>query len=86
MAFSTNWKMFLAGFIICCGCAVGWGYLPALICGWTYWPWHKGRISGMILTAFGFGAFIFSIVGTMIVNPENVAPVVDQDEYDRLRI
>lgn len=28
----------------------------------------------MILTAFGFGAFIFSLVGTAIVNPDNVKP------------
>jgi MFS family permease len=71
MATTKDWVVFLVAFIGCCGCAVGWGYLPALMCGWNYFPWHKGRISGMVLMCFGFGAFILSIVGTAIVNPMN---------------
>lgn len=78
MAYTTNWVVFLLGFIICCGCAVGWGYIPALACGWHYFPWHKGRISGMILTCFGFGAFILSIIGTAIVNPDNEKPMFEE--------
>lgn len=45
-----------------------------MTCGWTFWPWIKGRISGTILAFFGLGAFIFSIIGTWIVNPDNVKP------------
>lgn len=71
---TTNWIIFLCTFVIGCGTAVGTGYIPALTCGWAFWPWIKGRISGTILTFFGFGAFIFSIVGTWIVNPDNVKP------------
>lgn len=62
--------------MVCCGSAVGVGYIPALSCGWAYWPWVKGRISGTVLCAFGFGAFVFSILGTLIVNPDNVKPSI----------
>jgi hypothetical protein len=66
----------MSGFIGACAFAVGSGYIPALTCGWKYWPWIKGRVSGAVLTAFGFGAFIFSLVGTYIVNPENAKPLI----------
>lgn len=72
MSVVTNWVLFLGVFMVCCGCAVGIGYIPALHCGWAYFPWIKGRISGTILTFFGFGAFIFSLIGTYIVNPDNL--------------
>jgi MFS family permease len=71
MSLTTSWLVFLGAFIICCACAVATGYIPALHCGWAYFPHLKGRVSGIILCFFGFGAFIFSIVGTAIVNPTN---------------
>lgn len=77
-AFITVWQVWLSIFIMCCGCAVGIGYIPALHCGWAYWPWFKGRVSGTVLCAFGFGAFIFSILGTAIVNPDNVKPSITE--------
>lgn len=70
--------LFLFGFVICNGCAVGTGYIPALRCGWAYFPWIKGRVSGTVLCAFGFGAFIFAILGTAIVNPDNLAPTIEE--------
>jgi MFS family permease len=79
MSVITNWVVFLAVFIGFCGSAVGIGYIPALHCGWAYHPWIKGRITGTILTFFGFGAFIFSLIGTWIVNPDNKeATIVEQ--------
>lgn len=72
------WGLFFFGFVLCNGTAVGVGYIPALSCGWAYFPWIKGRISGTVLCAFGFGAFIFSILGTLIVNPENKTPDIEE--------
>lgn len=73
---AQSWNLFFFGFVFCCGTAVGVGYIPALKCGWGYYPWVKGRVSGTVLCAFGFGAFIFSLLGTAIVNPDNVKPNV----------
>ena len=50
------------------------GYFTPLACGWEWMPERKGLVTGVILGAFGFGAFIFNFVAQAIVNPENVQP------------
>lgn len=71
LAIVKNWVVFLLVFVCFCACAVATGYIPALHCAWGYYPHLKGRVSGIILCFFGFGAFIFSLIGTWIVNPDN---------------
>ena len=49
-------------------------YTSPLIVSWSHFPSHKGRISGIIISGFGFGSAIFNIVSTMIINPDNEKP------------
>ena len=37
---------------------------------------RKGIVTGIILGAYGFSGFILSFVSLIIVNPENLSPVV----------
>ena len=53
---------------------MGSGYLPALHCGWEWLPSRKGLANGVILMAFGFGAFVFSFLSFAIINPDNLPP------------
>ena len=53
------------------GIGIGFCYFAPLACGWEWLPDHKGFVTGTILGAKGFGAFVFSFVSTGIVNPEN---------------
>ena len=49
-------------------------YWPTIISSWEWFPNRKGMISGLIIGAFGFGAFIFGFLTTAIVNPDNLKP------------
>jgi len=59
---------------------IGMMYWTPLICAWEYFPDRKGLISGLIIGAFGFGAFIFGFISTAIVNPENYQ--IDKSDKD----
>lgn len=48
---------------------------------WSHFPEHKGRISGIIISGFGFGSSIFSIVATLIINPSNKKADIIHDGY-----
>jgi len=43
-----------------------------VVCGWEYFPNHKGLVSGVVIGAFGFGSFIFNLVSTALINPNNI--------------
>ena len=43
--------------------------------GWLYFKENKGLVTGIVLCGFGFGAFIFNMISTAIVNPNNASSV-----------
>jgi MFS family permease len=68
--FKTFW-LFCAVYAFGFGVGDGISYMSPLIMGWSYFPQHKGRISGGFLTFFALGTTIFSLVSTAIINPDN---------------
>lgn len=38
---------------------------------WEWEPDHKGTVTGIVIGAFGFGSFIFSLLAIYTCNPEN---------------
>jgi MFS family permease len=69
----------LLSFILCYsglfGAGVGLSYAAPMIAGWKWLPNGKGLVSGVILTGFGAGGFIFSLLGTSLVNPKGLNPI-----------
>ena len=69
------------GFVIFYGClfpaGVGLIYWPPIICAWEWYPDNKGVVSGLIIGAFGMGAFIFGFITEEICNPWNDERFVD---------
>lgn len=53
--------------------------LPTLNLPMAWFPKKRGLISGIVVSGFGFGAFVFNQVQTLIVNPNNLG--VDEDGY-----
>lgn len=45
-----------------------------MILSWGHFPEYKGRISGIIISGFGFGSSIFNLVSTHMINPNNDTP------------
>jgi len=71
-SFMKSWWTFLIFYGILFPAGVGIVYWPPIICGWEWFPEHKGLISGLIVGGYGFGAFIFGFVTTALCNPDNL--------------
>ena len=52
----------------------GLSYMVPVQCAWNYYPQKRGLAGGLIISAFGIGAFIFSEVTTVLINPHNKDP------------
>lgn len=57
-----------------CGFGIGKGlmYSSVLKAAWTHLPGRKGVASGIIISGFGFGGFLFGNVSHHLCNPDNV--------------
>ena len=47
--------------------------MAPLFAGWLHFPDRKGLVSGIIMSGFGMGVFIYSIVSNRIANPYNLS-------------
>ena len=63
---------YLACYCILNGLGCGTCYMIPLICGWEYFPNNRGLVTGITLTGYGGGSFIFAQVATKLVNPDNL--------------
>jgi MFS family permease len=67
----TSWIWFVFFYAVCFPIGVGLSYWTPILCGYEWYPKRKGMVSGIIIGAFGFGAFIFGFLTKEIVNPDN---------------
>lgn len=72
--------------LYCCfnGIGCGMAYFVPLVCGWEFFPAKKGLVTGIIISAYGFGSFGFGLLAIDIVNPDHVNPSIqalDQKFY-----
>jgi len=58
------------------GLGCGTCYMVPLVCGWEYFPEKKGMVTGVVIGAYGFGSFFFSLLSTHLVNPEGESPTI----------
>lgn len=61
------------------GLGCGTCYMVPLICAWEYFPQKKGLMTGIIIGAYGFGSFFFSLLSTKLVNPNKENPTIPGD-------
>lgn len=57
-------------------------YMVPIVVGWEHFPESKGLVTGIIMSAFGFGSFIYSMIARVIINPDNKLPDVDSGKRD----
>ena len=69
-----TWWLFVFWYCICFPLGIGIVYWTPIMCGWEWFPEHKGVVSGLIISGFGFGSFIFGFITTSIANPKNLKP------------
>ena len=70
-SFTSNYWVFVGLFSVSYGVANGLTYVVPLHIAWSYFPNKEGLVSGIIVGGFGLGGFIFSLVSTNIVNPDD---------------
>lgn len=59
------------------GIGCGTCYMVPLVCAWEYFPEKKGLMTGIIIGAYGFGSFGFSLLSTALVNPNGDNPTIE---------
>ena len=57
------------------GLCIGLSYTTPIRLGWKAMPARSGLISGLIIGGFGVGSLIFTALGTLIVNPDNLSQI-----------
>jgi len=78
-SYMKTWWSFLAFYSFVFPIGIGLVYWPPIIASWEWFPDRKGLISGLVIGAFGFGAFIFGFVTTAIANPDDIKPAAPAD-------
>lgn len=72
---TTNPTLFYIFYAFGLGISKGFIYPAALAAGYGHLPGRKGLVSGVVVSAVGFGAFICGILSNRLVNPENVGTI-----------
>lgn len=80
-SFATVFAAFCVIYGILFGFFSGLLYMMPIYCGYLYFPNKKGIVSGLVLTGYGFGSFIFNFMALGIINPDNekATPFPDKD-------
>ena len=42
-----------------------------MLVGWTHYPQHKAKITGLVIGGYGLGSSVFSLIATAMINPDN---------------
>lgn len=71
----TTLQTFVLAYSLLFGVGAGLGYTSPMAAGWKWLPESKGLVSGGILAGFGAGGFVFSLIGSKLVNPDKLNPV-----------
>ena len=57
------------------GLCIGLSYTTPIRLGWKAMPAKSGLISGIIIGGFGVGSLVFTALGTLIINPDNLSQI-----------
>jgi len=71
----TQLYAFTFTFAISFGICNGLAYtIPLKVC-WDHYPNRIGFVTGVIICGFGIGSFLFGLVSTLIINPNNLKTI-----------
>ena len=70
-AFMENFYAFTFFYVIGFG-SFNFIYMIPIHHGWLWFPNSAGLVSGIIISGYGFGSFIFDTVSTHVINPDNL--------------
>mmetsp|Transcript_2610 Transcript_2610/g.1737 ORF Transcript_2610/g.1737 Transcript_2610/m.1737 type:complete len:312 (-) Transcript_2610:362-1297(-) len=71
-SYTTQPSTFILFYTVFNGIGSGVCYIIPLIVNWEHFPANKGLVTGITLSAYGFSAFIFSLLSTELMNPNDI--------------
>jgi len=71
-SYASSLRIFILFYSLIFGASAGIGYTAPMIAGWKWLPQSKGLVSGVVLTGYGLGGFLFNLIGTKLANPNGV--------------
>lgn len=74
-SYQTRLLPFILFYSILYGFGLGISYTAPMFAGWKWLPKNSGLVSGGVLAGFGGGGFIFSLLGSKLVNPKGLNPI-----------
>lgn len=77
-SYQTTLLNFILTYSVLFGVGLGIGYAAPMYAGWKWLPKNKGLVSGGVLAGFGGGGFLFSLIGSKLVNPKGLNPIGGQ--------
>ena len=79
-SFCLNFLTFIFFYAFIPGQCAGIIYMIPVFIGWRYFPQNEGRVSGIIIGAFGLSVFIFTTIALGLINPSNAIPSIQVKE------
>ena len=73
MSVSHNYLLTMLSFSLSIGVGGGVSFMAPVIASWAYFPHRKGMASGVVIAGPGVGGFVYSIVATKLINPDNLS-------------
>lgn len=78
-SYMVSFWLFVVFFSFMFGLGCGFFYVLLMINAFEYFPEKKGVISGILMSIYGLGGFLFTLLMTWIINPENKLPTQGPD-------
>ena len=80
-SYTDSFYTFVVLFGIMGGVFIGFLYMIPVAHCYKYFPKKKGMVSGIIVAGSGLGTFVFSMMATSAINPNNIKPDIDNESY-----
>jgi hypothetical protein len=72
-----NYELFLVFYLAINCLAFSLVGYPAMSCVWSYYVRSEGKVTGIVLSAFGVANFVYVLLITGLVNPHNAKAMLD---------
>ena len=78
-SYSPNFLVFIFFYMILFAFGNGMLYMLPIFIIARYFPKNKGKVTGVILGAYGLGALISGYIVMFLTNPDNISPYATPD-------
>ncbi len=71
-SFVTNFMLFFLFYGLSLSLGMALSYSISLIASWSYFPNHKGKVTGILTAGTAVGQSVWALITGLQINPSNV--------------